>query len=89
MATSAIWKTTYRAVDTTLVPILIRFSRSVVSDQCFTPLGRASLRRKLPRLYARANSCSRTWLSTKSWQDKRVYFTAFLPSLIHCSAVPR
>jgi hypothetical protein len=35
---------------------LISFSRSVVSDQCFTEHGSANRRRKLPRLYARANS---------------------------------
>jgi len=53
------------------------FSLRVVRDQCFTPWSSASLRRKLPKLYARANSCSRTWLSTKSWQESRVHFTAF------------
>ena len=30
MATSAIWKITYRAVETTFAPILIRFSRGVL-----------------------------------------------------------
>src|ERR1035437_2842849 len=59
MATSAIWKNTYRECATTLAPILMSFSRSVVIDQCLTPLGRASRRRKLPRLYARANNCRR------------------------------
>ncbi len=34
-ATSAIWNTTYRACVTTFAPILMSFSRSVVSDQCF------------------------------------------------------
>jgi len=58
MATSAIWKITYRAVETTLAPILINFSQGVVKDQCLMVLGRASLHRKLPRLYAKANSCS-------------------------------
>ena len=38
---------------------------------------------------ASTNNCSLTWLSTKSWHESRVHFTAFLPSLIHCSAVPR
>ena len=38
-ATSAIWKMTYRAWVTTLAPILISFSRNVVSDQCFTDRG--------------------------------------------------
>ena len=41
---------TYLACRVTLAPILINFSRSVVSDQCRTGFGRASLRRKLPRL---------------------------------------
>jgi len=35
-ATSAIWNTTYRECLTTLAPILISFSRKVVSDQCST-----------------------------------------------------
>jgi hypothetical protein len=43
MATSAIWNTTYRAPETTLAPILMSFSRKVVSDLCLTPLGRARL----------------------------------------------
>ena len=30
-----------------------------------------------------------TWFETKRWQDSRVQFKAYLPSLIHCSAVPR
>ena len=55
-ATSAIWKITYPECLTTLAPILISFSRSVVSDQCFTYLGSANRRRKFPRLYARAKS---------------------------------
>ena len=59
-ATSAIWKTTYRECATTFAPILMSFSRNVVSDQCFTAGGRASRRRKLPRLYASTNSCGRT-----------------------------
>ena len=57
-ATSAIWKITYRAWCTTFAPILISFSRNVVSDQWATGLGSASLRRKFPMLYA----------STKSWR---------------------
>ena len=55
-ATSAIWKITYRACVTTFAPILMSFSRSVVSDQRLTERGSASLRRKLPRLYDRAKS---------------------------------
>ncbi len=57
-ATSAIWKVTYLECQTTLAPILISFSRSVVTDQCFTDLGNARRRRKFPRLYARASSWS-------------------------------
>ena len=41
-ATSAIWKTIYRECATTFAPILMSFSRSVVSDQCFTPFGSAA-----------------------------------------------
>ena len=41
------------------------FSLSVVSDQCATLAGNASRRRKFPRLYATAESCSRTWLNAQ------------------------
>ena len=58
-ATSASWNVTYLACRVTLAPILLSFSRSVVSDQCYTGFGKASRRRKLSRLYARANSCNR------------------------------
>ncbi len=58
-ATSAIWRITYPESVTTLAPILISFSRSVVNDQCFTDLGGARRRRKFPRLYARASSWTR------------------------------
>ena len=34
-------------------------------------------------------SQSRTSLDRNLWQLSRVIFTACLPSLIHCSAVPR
>jgi len=47
-ATSANWNVTYRPWQTTLVPILTSFSRSVVSDQCSTSFGQASVRMKLP-----------------------------------------
>src|SRR5262245_12296578 len=88
-ATSASWKTRYFACDTTFAPILISLSRSVVSVQCFTALGSTSWRRKFARLYARANNCNRAWLSLNRRHDSFVHFTACLPSLIHCSAVPR
>ncbi len=39
MATSAIWNVTYLPCLTTFAPILISFSRSVVSDQCSTSFG--------------------------------------------------
>jgi hypothetical protein len=47
-ATSASWNVKYFACRVTLAPILIRFSRSVVSDQCRIGFGKASRRRKLP-----------------------------------------
>src|SRR5262249_23657902 len=83
------WKMTYWAWATTLAPILISFSRSVVSVQPWIGLGSTSCRRKLARLYARGNSCSRAALSLNRRHDSLVHFTAFLPSLIHCSTVPR
>lgn len=58
--TSAIWNTMYRECLITLAPILISFSRSVRSDHVLTDLGNTSRRRKLPRLYAKANNCNRT-----------------------------
>src|SRR5215472_13223333 len=47
MATSAIWKATYRPWLTTLAPILISFSLRVVSDQSLIGSGVASVRRKI------------------------------------------
>src|SRR6516165_10851576 len=48
-ATSAIWNVMYRPWLTTLAPILISFSRRLVSDHGFATLGIASVRMKLPR----------------------------------------
>ena len=44
IATSVSWNVTYRPCRTTFAPILISFSRSVVSDQCSTSSGKASVR---------------------------------------------
>ena len=41
-----------------------------------------SVAREMPELSPRQ-------LATNRWQDSRVQFSAYLPSLIHCSAVPR
>src|SRR6516225_1433234 len=86
---SASWKVRYLAWATTLAPILISFSRSVVSVQPLIGLGSTSCRRKLARLYAKANNCNRAALSMNRRHDSFVHFTAFLPSFIHCSALPR
>jgi len=59
-ATSAIWKMRYRAWQITFAPILITFSRNVVIVQCRTHFGSAVWRKKFPKLYASAKSCSRT-----------------------------
>jgi hypothetical protein len=48
IATSAIWNVTYFACCVTLAPIFTNFSRSVVSDQCFTPRGSARRRKRTP-----------------------------------------
>src|SRR5713101_9795423 len=88
-ATSAIWKTTYRQWLTTFAPILISFLRRLVSDHGSAVFGIASVRMKLPRLYARTWSWRRTALAAKVRHDNRVHLIAPLPSLIHCSAVPR
>ena len=49
-ATSVIWNVKYLAWDTIFAPILIRFSRWVVSDQSFIALRRAKHRTKFARL---------------------------------------
>ncbi len=49
-ATSASWNVTYFACRVTFAPILTSFSRSVVSDQCFTSRGSANRRKKFARL---------------------------------------
>ena len=49
IATSASWNVTYFACRVTFAPILTRFSRSVVSDQCFTSCGSANRRKKLAK----------------------------------------
>ena len=51
--------------------------------------GQGQRAQKIAKIVGQGNSCSRTSLSRKSWQDNRVQFSAILPSLIHCSAVPR
>ena len=64
---------------TTFASILISFFRNVVIGHVFMGRGRISWCKKLPKLYVRAENGNRTWLSTKSWQDSFVHFTAFLP----------
>ena len=59
------------------------------SDHASAAFGIASVRMKFPRLYASAWSWRRTALAAKVRHDSRVHLTALLPSLIHCSAVPR
>ncbi len=51
-ATSASWNGIVRPCRTTVAPILISFSRSVVSDHCSTASGKASVGGKLRRLSA-------------------------------------
>jgi len=51
--------------------------------------GKARVRKKLARLYASAWSWSRTAFARNAVHESRVHLTAFFPSLIHCSAVPR
>src|ERR1017187_4271806 len=48
----------------------------------------SSLPPEFPKLYAITLSHSRTSFDRNRWQLSRVIFTACLPSLIHCSAVP-
>ena len=53
---------------TTFAPILINFSREVVSDPRCTDFGGATRRREFPDLYAIGSNRRRAWLSRKSWQ---------------------
>jgi hypothetical protein len=94
-ASSAIWETIFREPRTTFALILVNFSRNVVNVQWRTALGGAACRRKLPRLKANTNSCSRTWAqhhfpyySTQSLdiiqmprtpEDLKEYLDAFSP----------
>ncbi len=61
----------------------------LVSDQFSIPFASASRRHRFPRLYANMLNPSRTSFDRKRWQLSRVILSACLPSLIHCSAVPR
>jgi hypothetical protein len=73
-------------------PAALRSSPAVAANwSASTSIGRgsASRRHKLPRLYAITLSHSRTSFDRNRWQLSRVIFTACLPSLIHCSAMPR
>src|ERR1035438_6079662 len=70
-------------------PVLTSLCCKLVRDQLLILCGNASRRHRFPRLYMITLSHSRTSLDRKRWQLSRVIFTACLPSLIHCSAVPR
>jgi hypothetical protein len=54
-----------------------------------TPGPEGTRRRRFPRLYAMRPNHSHTSMDRNRWQLSRVIFTAGLPSLIHCCAVPR
>ncbi len=90
------WKIVLLAWLTTFAQILISLSWTLLSDQCDTLLGRASRRRKFPRLYARTNKERRTWLAAKLQsgkaaervQDYLVQLRAYLPSFVHCLQFP-
>jgi hypothetical protein len=64
---------------------LDQFSRRLVSDHDSAGLGSASVRMKLPRLYARTWSWRRTALAANVRHDSRVHLIAPLPSLMNCS----
>ena len=51
--------------------------------------GMASVRMKLPRLYASACNWRRTAFAAKDRHDRRVHLITPLPSLMYCSQVPR
>ena len=61
----------------------------VQGDQVSIRAGSRSRRQRFPRLYASTLSWRRTSLARNRWHDSRVQCAACLPSLIHCSAVPR
>jgi len=56
-ATSANCNVIYRACRVTFAPILISFSRKVVSVQCFTSRGNAKRRKKFARSYTIVGLC--------------------------------
>jgi len=76
MATSAIWKTTYRECATTFAPILMSFSRSVssatsASRRGAAPVGAGSCPGCTPgRTVADAPGCPQTVVSTGEIRDK-------------------
>jgi hypothetical protein len=70
-------------------PVLTRRCWRLVSDQVSIRAGSTSRRQRFPRLYASTLSCNRTSFARKRWHDSRVQCAAYLPSLIHGSAVPR
>ena len=63
---------------TTFAPTLISFSRRPVSDHDSAALGIASVRMKLPRLYASAWSWRPTALAAKVRQDRRIHLMTAL-----------
>ena len=65
-ASSAIWKTAWRACRTNRVPVFTIRSHSDVSDHISVASGVARVRRKLARLWAKACNWSRTALAC-SW----------------------
>src|SRR5262245_19473653 len=89
IATSAIWKATWRPWLTTFAPILIGISFRLVSDQSL--IGWACQHAQEisevtgERMKLEAHGVGRE----RSRTDGRVHLIAPLPSLIHCSHVPR
>src|SRR5262245_2147508 len=86
IATSAIWKATWRPWLTTFAPILIGFSFRLVSDQSLIGWASPAISEVAgERMKLEAHGVGRERSST----DSRVHLIAPLPSLIHCSHVPR
>ena len=69
-------------------PVLTSLCCKLVRDQFLILCGNASRRHRFPRLLATTRSHRRASLDRNRWQLSRVIFTACLPSLIYCSAVP-
>lgn len=72
-----------------VAPILLSLGCGLVGDQSTLASGRSMQRKKVAKLQAIACICSRTLLSRNGLHKSPVQLTAYLPTFVCCSAVPR